>query len=179
MQPIDALSWNIGFFHSYPRSVCEGVSDEQLRWQPHEHPNSILFTIWHPLSAEDAAVSRWSGRDQVLDSGGWRARLTLPDNWPPSWELTRAHIAALDLDIGTLLDYGEAVGEATLAYLGGLTESDAAEAVEIPWAQRFYPKFGTGTRLDLVGYFSIGHLAAHLGEVQYIKGLAGLRGTAI
>jgi len=35
------------------------------------------------------------------------------------------------------------------------------------------------SRTEVLAFFSIGHTAEHLGEVQYIKGLMGLNGAPL
>ncbi len=175
----DALRKNLEFWHWYPRFLCEGLSEEQLRWQPPDHANNIMFTIWHAFRAEDGWVNRLAQRDTVLDSEGWRERLRVPEDFPSGDALNREHIAALNLDPAALLDYGDAVCRSVQVYLDGLSEAEAEEQVPIPILERVFGRFGSGTRLDSVTYISMGHLCAHLGEVQYIKGLMGLKGTAI
>jgi hypothetical protein len=35
------------------------------------------------------------------------------------------------------------------------------------------------SREEILTFFSVGHTAEHLGEVQYIKGLLGMRGAPL
>lgn len=37
----DSIRKNLHFWHSYPRLLCEGLTEEQLHWQPDTHPDHI------------------------------------------------------------------------------------------------------------------------------------------
>ena len=43
----DSLRKNLQFWHWYPRLLCEGLSEDQLHWQPETHPNHMMFAMWH------------------------------------------------------------------------------------------------------------------------------------
>ena len=38
----DYLRKNLHFWHWYPRLLCEGLTEEQLHWQPETNPNHIV-----------------------------------------------------------------------------------------------------------------------------------------
>ncbi len=179
MSAADVIRKNLAFWHWYPRLICEGLTDEQVHWQPADHPNHIAFTLWHAFSAEDRIVNGFLGqRPAVIASDEWTQRLGVPEGFGADG-LDRERIAALHLDLDTLLDYADAVRESIQDYLDGLTDEEAAEQVDFPFFEHVYPGYSRMTRSDAVILFSVGHLATHLGEVQYIKGLMGLQGAAL
>ena len=168
---------NVRFWHWYAHLITEGLTDEHLRWQPADHANNIAFTLFHPFRSEDGVVARQAGRPTVYESGGWSKRLPLPDGVESVGALNRAQIAALAFRRDDLLDYVDVMRDSLLAYLDDLGEEQATEEIELPGFQRSYPGFGRMSRLDLLAFMAIGHVCEHLGEVQYIKGLMGLRGA--
>lgn len=178
----DALRKNLEFWHWYPRLICQGLSEEQLHWQPENHPNHIIFTLWHAFRAEDEIIHRLLiGRPSVFVSQGWAQRLPVaePGNPPIGTGLSREQIARIRLRLDDLLDYAEAVRQAIQAYADGLSDEEGAQQIPLPFFQDIYPMLDSISRAEALSFFCIGHTAEHLGEVQYIKGLMGLTGAPL
>lgn len=180
MKPGDALRKNLQFWHWYPHMLCDGLTEEQLHWQPESNPNHIAFAVWHAYRAEDDIIhGLLMRRPSVFVTDGWAKRLPVaePGNPPFGTGLSRQQIAAVHLEFDTLLSYVDAVGEAISAYAESLTEEQANETILLPFFEPIYPMLDSMTRLEVLTFFSIGHVAEHLGEVQYIKKLMGLQGA--
>jgi hypothetical protein len=178
----DYLRKNLHFWHWYPRLLCEGLSEEQLHWQPDGHPNHIVFAIWHAYRSEDEIIHRLLAQQpSVFSREGWGARLpvTEPGNPPFGTGLSREEIARIRLDLSELLAYAEAVGAAVQAYADSLPVEAGIEQVPLPFFAHVYPMLDSMSRAEVISFFSIGHVAEHLGEVQYIKGLMGLTGAPL
>jgi len=176
----DTLRQNLEFWHWYPRLLCEGLTEEQLHWQPPQHPNHIMFALWHAYRSEDSIIhGLLMRRPDVFTSGAWAQRLPVaePGNPPFGTGLNRAQIAAVRLRLDDLLDYAEAVRTSIQAYADSLNEQDGAERVPLPFFEPVYPMLKTVSRAEALTFFCVGHTAEHLGEVQYIKGLMGLTGA--
>lgn len=98
-----------------------GATDEQLRVQPHG-ANSIVWLAWHAARIEDAAVNRFvvDGR-QVLDEGGWNARMGLARR-DVGAGMTVDDVKDLGarIDVPALRAYGAAVAERTKAVAASL-----------------------------------------------------------
>lgn len=178
----DRLRKNLEFWHWYPRLLCQGLTDAQLHWQPPGNSNHIVFALWHAYRAEDHILHRLLiGGPPVFEREGWARRLPVPQpgNPPIGTGLGRDQIAAIRLRLDDVLEYAEAVGRAVQAYVDGLTDEQAAEVVPLPFFQSIYPMLDAASREEIIAFFSIGHTAEHLGEVQYIKGLLGMRGAPL
>jgi hypothetical protein len=111
----------------------------------------------------------------------WAGRLPVaePGNPPYGAGLDRAGIANVHLEPEQIFEYAEAVGAAVQEYADGLSEADGAEIIPTPFFTPVYPMLDAMNRAEVLNFFCIGHTAEHLGEVQYIKGLLGLKGAPL
>ncbi len=177
-----ALKKNLTFWHVFPEILVEGLTPEQLRWQPEQHDTSIIFALWHAYRAGDELVhSMVMGRPSVFTSQNWAARLPVEKTGatPFGNGLTREQIAEIDLDVREVLAYAKAVGESEVAYLGSISDEEAAVEVRLPFFTGVYPGVDVMSKIETVAFFAIGHTSEHLGEVQMVKGLMGLKGAPL
>jgi hypothetical protein len=158
----------------------EGLTREQLRWQPQGHDNSVIFSLWHAYRAGDELVHGLvMARPSVFKAEAWGERLTVPATGasPFGNGLDRDGIAAIDLDIDDVLAYARAVGESINGYLASASEQELTADVALPFFTGVYPHVDSMSRIETIAFFAIGHVSEHLGEVQFIKGLMGMRGA--
>jgi uncharacterized damage-inducible protein DinB len=151
--------------------VVSDLSDEQLQWRPAPRAHSTGFTLWHTARADDNVQADLTGEGLEWESGGYAARWHHPDRGVGTgWDDEKA--AALPLPPKSdLLAYVRRVFERVDAALDGV---DAA-AFARPLRSRFMN--GESTYGEVV-LSCISHDNRHLGEMEYIKGLLGLKGTA-
>jgi DinB family protein len=176
----DSLRKNLEFWHWYPRLLCEGLSEDQLHWQPDNHPNHMMFAMWHAYRSEDEIVhGLLMRRPSIFAREGWAKRLPVaePGNPPFGTGLNREQIAAVRLQLDDLLAYAEVVAGSLQEYADGLRDEEGAEQIPLPFFAPIYPMLDSMSRAEVLAFFCIGHTAEHLGEVQYIKGLLGLTGA--
>jgi hypothetical protein len=177
-----ALNKNLKFWHSYPRMLVEDLTPEQLRWQPDSHDTSILFALWHTYRAEDDLVHGLvMHTPSVFTTQGWAARLRVgtTGKTPFGNGLSREEIAAIDLRVEHVLDYAAAVGDRVAENLASLSDAEALTEVRLPFFDGVYEGMGAMSRLETVAFFAIGHTSEHLGEVQMLRGLMGLKGAPL
>jgi hypothetical protein len=119
-------------------------------------------------------------KPSVFTRDGWASRLPVaePGNPPFGTGLNREQIAKVQLPIERLYEYAEAVGAAVQDYADSLSVEDGEQMVPLPFFKGVYP-LEEASRAEVLTFFSIGHTAEHLGEVQYIKGLLGLQGAPL
>ena len=177
-----ALAKNLQFWHWYPELLVRDLTPEQLAWQPQTHDTSIAFAIWHAYRAEDDILHGLLGiGPSVYASQGWAERLPVSETGvtPFGNGLSREQIGRLQLDSAALLEYAKAVGEGIASYLDAMTEDEAASEVALPFFADVYPMLTTMTKAETIAFFSIGHVSEHLGEVQFVKGLLGMKGAPL
>jgi len=178
----DALRKNLEFWHCYPRLLCEGLTEEQLHWQPESQPNHMMFAMWHAYRSEDEIIhGLLMQMPGIFTREGWAERLPVAEPGKPPFGtgLNREQIAAVRLRLDYLLDYAEAVRASIQSYADGLSEEQGAQQVPLPFFAPVYPMLDKMSRAEVLSFFCIGHTAEHLGEVQYIKGLLGLTGAPL
>jgi hypothetical protein len=177
-----ALKKNLEFWHWYPELLVQGLTPAQLAWQPDGHDTSIIFAIWHAYRAEDELLHGLvMQRPSVFASQGWAARLPVAQTGatPFGNGLSREQIGNLRLDIDALLAYAKAVGGSEVAYLASISNEEAAAEVKLPFFTGVYPDVDVVSKAEAIAFFAIGHTAEHLGEVQFVKGLMGMKGAPL
>jgi hypothetical protein len=60
-----------------------------------------------------------------------------------------------------------------------MTDEDAQAEVRLPFFTGVYPGVDVMSKLETIVFFSIGHVSEHLGEVQMLRGLMGLKGAPL
>jgi hypothetical protein len=90
---------------------------------------------------------------------------------------SREQIAAVDMNLDNLLQYARAVGDSVIAYLESISDEEAAAEVTLPFFTGVYPEVDRMSRAETIAFFAIGHTSEHLGEVQMLKGMMGMKGA--
>ena len=177
-----ALVRNLSFWHWYPELLMKGLTPEQLRWQPEGHDTSVNFATWHTYrAADDLCHGLVLGRPSVYATGNWDARLPVADKGATAFGngLSREQIGRLDFDQVELIAYAKAVGESLTSWLETASDAELGKEVKLPFFAAVYPGYDRMTAIEAVAFFAIGHTAEHLGEVQMVKGLMGLKGAPL
>jgi len=178
----NALTKNVEFWHWYPEVLVRDLTPEQLRWQPEQHDSTIVFALWHAYRACDELIHGLvMRRPSVFASDEWAARLPVEKTGvtPFGNGLSREEIAAIELPVDELCAYAKAVGAHIISYMESMSDDEAAEEVLLPFFSQAYPGFDRMSRADTIGTFAIGHVCEHLGEVQFIRGMMGLKGAPL
>lgn len=146
------------------RRALDGLTSEELSWAPEKWANSIGFTLWHVIRAEDLWVHQYGkGVPQIHESQGWAARWGIPP---------LDHGAGYDEDqlaafptppVSELEQYYEAVRRATLSFLDGLTPDNLGEPLAVPHRQGY--SNGQMFRHLLC------EIGEHVGHMRYLRGL--------
>lgn len=177
-----ALAKNLAFWHWYPELLLRDLTPAQLRWQPEGHDTSIQFATWHTYRAADELVHGMVlGRPSVFLKDNWSARLpvTVTGATPFGNGLTREQIGTLDFDVDGLCAYAKAVGDSITLALGSMSADEAAAEIVLPFFATVYPGYDRMSKLEAITFFAVGHTAEHLGEVQMLRGMLGLKGAPL
>ena len=132
----DGIRKNLHFWHWYPRLLCEGLTEDQLYWQPDANPNHMMFAIWHAYRSEDDIIhGLLMQKPSLFVRDGWSDRIPVPEpgNPPFGAGLNREQIAAIRPSLGVVLTYAEAVGNAIQAYADDLSDADGEEQIALPF----------------------------------------------
>jgi len=151
--------------------VVGDLTDEQLAWRPTPVAHSIAFTLWHMARTEDNFQNDVNQRGTVWGTGGFAARWGYPEKGVGTgWDDERA--ASLTMPgKDRLLEYVRAVFAACDEAADTLDDTLLSET-------RHSGFLGSDAIVGEVLLGSITHGNRCLGEMEYIKGLQGLHGTA-
>ena len=150
--------------------VIEDLDDAQIAWRPTPAAHSMGFTLWHTARADDNVQADLGGGELLWTRGRYAARWGHPERGVGTgWDDERA--AALPLPPKPqLIEYAREVFAAVDAAVDRLEADRFAKQID----SRFMSGPSTPGEIVLV---CIGHGNRHLGEMEYIKGLQGLRGS--
>jgi hypothetical protein len=147
--------------------TTEGLTAEQLHWQPGGTANPIAAGYAHVVLGEDRFVQGLIGAKPTLYESTWSGRTGLSALPAPGggWD---AWARELRMDLPQFKAYAQAVHAETRAFLERATDADLDRIIE----HRFFGPMKVG---DLVGLIAI-HTATHAGDIGAIKGVQGLTG---
>jgi len=167
MEVKDFLLEGLNEAQSALTQAVDGLSQEELMWQPQPGANHIAFTLWHTLRVEDWFFQYMFQRTpQVWESERWHEKLNLPDDPRiTGFGYTAEQVASFPaVKLSDLLGYGEAVRARTLDYLRKLDPAKFDEIVQ----SRIFGEVRMGTLLSHM----LCEMDQHVGQIAYIRGLA-------
>lgn len=145
--------------------ALDGLTQDELRYQPALHANFIEWIVWHMARVEDRWVNLVLRQDDDLwVKRGWYEHFGMdPDDY--GREDTAEMMRAMPrLDMADLMRYYREVREATLAHLDTMTPADMEQVF-------LHPRRG----IEVTGAWVLGHIlveeAQHLGQVAYLRGM--------
>jgi hypothetical protein len=162
----DLLVDAFGRIRDAVHGAVDGCSQATLAYRPDPDANSIAWLVWHLTRIQDDHVADVAGIEQVWTAAGWVGRFALP--FAPSdhgYGHDRQQVAELaSTSAELLLGYHDAVHDATVRYVRGLTPSDLDRIVD----ERWDPPVSLAVRLVSV----LNDDLEHAGQAAYVRGLA-------
>lgn len=151
----------------------KGLSNEQLHFQPLGKGNHIAFIIWHCVRTEDSVINfMLQKKAPVWNAEGWDKKFGM-DPRAQGTGMTAEQAASVQIqDLDGFLKYTQNVFRATEAYLAGLKEEVLGEVRDLP-------VLGKRNLYQVIGGIVLNHGSGHLGELWYVKGVQGLKGSPI
>ena len=160
--------------------TLDGLTTEEIKWQPKNDANSIGLILFHVIRAEDSMVHRIQGAPQVWETAKWYQKLNKAiDDGGAHYTAEQVHNFVVP-DIKEMMAYAAAVRKNTLEYLDSLRPEDFDRKVEVPPRP---PQMGPdGKSLppmkppfeQVVGamlFYAVLHIDQHAGEISYLRGL--------
>lgn len=145
-------------------AAVDGLSEDQLAYRIAGRSNSIGWLVWHLTRIQDDHVAEVAGRKQLWTSDGWYERFGLPfDEQEHGYGHSSDQVAAVHASAEQLTGYHDAVFEATLRYVQGLTGADLDRVVD----ERWDPPVTLGVRLVSV----VNDDMQHAGQAAFVRGL--------
>jgi hypothetical protein len=172
MSTIDFIRRGLRRLHQdYDQSIAD-LSEEQLNWQAGERGMPLSFILWHYVRTEDNIVSFvLQGKPTQWLDGGWNERFGLPKA-AQGTGMSQEDAQALRIaPLQAWQEYQSSVWKATEAYLDTLTNAALSELTTVK-------PLGEMPKENAIGMMCLTHGFTHLGEIQHLRGLMGLKGMA-
>lgn len=150
--------------------TLEGLTAEQLHWQPEGRAQPIAALLAHLVMSEDTIFATAFGRYAPLMTSTHADKTGISEPPPAGDRSEWAQRVQVDLPVA--LDYARAVFAFTDEYLASLNDNELAQEVDLTIIGS-----GVYTLAALINSMAL-HVAAHAGEIAALKGLLGLRGYA-
>jgi hypothetical protein len=162
----DLLLDGYGRVMTFLEHVLDGLTPEDLYWQPRPDCNSIGWLAWHLTRQQDAQIASLAGDEQLWISDKWYTKFHRPSDPEDSgFGHTPEQVSAFrSPDTKTLLDYYRAVLERTKRYILTLSQTDLDRELNEPW---FQPLPTVGVRLISI----LNDAVIHAGQAAYVRGL--------
>lgn len=174
MDTLNFIRGQMTAMHSLYDKVVADLTDAQLHHQAAPGAPPMAFSLWHYVRTEDNIIRFVvQHRPTVWIEGGWPERLGLD---PRSQGTGMTDEQAASLRINSLPDwrrYMAGVWAATDEYLAGLS-GDGIEQQRVT-----IKPVGEMSLLNALGGMVLTHGYRHLGEIEYARGLVGLKGATI
>ena len=159
--------------HGSYRDAIGDLSLDQLHWRASDNGCPIAFVLWHYYRTEDNIIQFVLQRKPtVWLEKGWDKKFGL-DRIAQGTGMSLEDAQALRVNSKEeFMAYMDAVAKATEEYLATLNE----EALERTTTVR---PLGEIRVSDAIGNMCMTHGYTHLGEIQHLRGLQGLRGMTL
>lgn len=166
MEAKDLLSDGYGHALKAMEEVLNGLTCEDLDWQPRPDSNSIGWLAWHMAREQDAAIALLLREEQLWTRDGWHVKFDRPAD-PKDYGTgqTPEQLASFrSPGADTLLDYYRAVTKKTQEHIVFLTAADLDQVTKMKWMQ---PIPTVGSWLLMI----MDDCIQHAGQAGYVRGL--------
>ena len=166
------MEWHDMMIDGYGRIMeileraIDGLSQDDLNWQPKPDCNSMGWLAWHLTRVQDDHLADLIGEEQLWIKDGWHAKFNRPaEKKDIGFGHTPEDVTAFKSpDAGTVLAYHRAVMERSQKFFATLSKTDLDRELNEPW---FQPLPTVGVRLISV----LGDNLEHAGQVSYVRGM--------
>jgi uncharacterized damage-inducible protein DinB len=159
--------------HDRFRDAVKDLTDEQLHYRPLGKGHSIAFALWHTVRTEDMVVNfLLQKKPPVWNAEGWDKKFGM-DPKAQGTGMTAEQAASIRIaSLEEFRKYMENVFRASEAYLDTVKEADLEPVQE-------FQLLGKRSGYQAFGGVVLMHGSGHLGEIWYVKGLQGLKGSPV
>ena len=145
--------------------ALDGLSEDELRYQPALHANFIEWLVWHMARVEDRWVNLVLRQDDdIWVKDKWYERFGMdPDDYGREDDAMKMR-AMPKTDINEMMDYYREARKVTLTHLDQMPAEDLDKTF-------YHPR----RKVAVTGAWVLGHIlveeAQHLGQIAYIRGM--------
>ncbi len=148
--------------NSYKQAI-EGLTEEQVFWQPSSDCNSIGWLAWHFSRRKDYYSSKLVDDTQTWVAGGWYEKFGMNPVETGTGH-TLDEVAAFHPPLDLLLAYVEAVNDDGLARLDRVDPASMDDEVELDAGRGMKPRHNCWNPM-------LSDCLQHTGQIAYVRGL--------
>jgi hypothetical protein len=161
----DPIKSGLNEYYGKLKQTVEGLTPEELLWQPNPESNHILWTVWHMARVSDRwANSTVLGNEELWIRDGWAKKLGMPTDKYGRGETPEQVREFPAVDIDLIFEYSDVAHTSLLGMIDALEQSDLDRDV-----------FAAYRNESLNIGWILGHILAeesqHLGQIAYIRGM--------
>jgi len=173
MALIQFLRDSLREMHRQYDEMLQDLTPEQLHWTAGEKGVHIAFVAWHVVRTEDNLVNFVLRRQPTIwIAEGYDQKFGLDRiHQGTGWSLEQARALRLP-SAQAFLEYARKVWQSVDDFVAGLGEEHLEQTVTVR-------PLGDLKVKNVIGNVCMTHGFTHLGEIQHLRGLMGLRGAAI
>ena len=173
MSTIDYFRSAVKEMHKNYFEAVKDLTDEQLHFRPLDKGNHIAFILWHFVRTGDLVLNfLLQKKTPVWNEEEWDKKLGM-DPQAQGTGMTDEQAAAVRIqDMSEFLKYMENAFKSVEAFLDGVKDEDLDQVHELP-------VLGKRSMYQLIEGTILQHGASHMGEIYYLKGLQGLKGSPV
>ena len=145
--------------------ALDGLSDDELQWQPTLHANSIDWMVWHMARVEDNLINVvLQNHAPIWERDRWGERLSISYTGAGAG-MTMGEIRAMGrIDVQSVMDYYRSIRNQTSDYFTNtMSEDDLLRVIE-------HTNFRGWTGAQILGRL-LCEEAEHLGQIEYLRGM--------
>ena len=169
-EPIDLIGFMqavIDRSYRWVKDACDGLNEDQLRYQPTPESNSIAWLVWHSSRVKDQVTGRISREEEVWVTDGWAQRTGMDADATGVGD-SPEQVASFTVASRLLFGYADAAHSAVMRRLSTVTPAQLAQPVE-------YVLGDTRPAWDAIRGM-LGDSYSHAGQVAYLRGMVTGRG---
>lgn len=160
----DLLIDGLGRVRDTVHEVVKGLGEDELAYRPDADANPVGWLVWHLTRVQDDHFAEAAGGEQIWTAGGWVERFRLPYDVPAiGYGHSSEEVGRLRATAEMLTGYHDAVHDASVEYVRGLTDDDYERVVDEHWD----PPVTLAVRLLSV----LNDTTQHVGQAAYVRGL--------
>jgi len=173
MSTIDYFRSAVKEMHKNYIEAVKDLTDEQLHFRPLDRGNHIAFILWHFVRTGDMVLNfLLQKKTPVWNAEEWDKKLEM-DPQAQGTGMTDEQAAAIQIqDMSEFSKYMENAFKSVESFLDGVKDEDLDQMHELP-------VLGKRSMYQLIEGTILQHGASHMGEIYYIKGLQGLKGSPV
>jgi Protein of unknown function (DUF664) len=148
--------------YGWLKRACDGLTDEQLRYQPTATSNSMAWMVWHSSRVKDRVTATIVNEADVWVTAGWAERFGMDPEATGVGDRPE-QVAAFQIRRDVLFGYADAAHHITIQRLAQISPAQLGQPV---------PYVGVDTRPTwhaLRGM--LGDAYSHTGQISYLRGM--------